>query len=325
MPRQPTVKDAQELHDAGQPSVTVYAAGAICWRLKKEEFQVLLIHRPRYGDYSWPKGKIDPGETLPETAIREVREEVGLEITLGIPLPTIHYRVNSGVKEVRYWAAHVVKAKPQVDGKEVDSLLWCSPEKAMELLTNPTDKEPLQALELARQNDELKTWPLLLVRHAKAKPRSSWTRAEGDRPLAATGLRQALAVKGLLLAWRPRRVVTSPWLRCVATISPYVKATAAKVKIADALTEANHRRAPKKTAAVVESLFDKHSPVALCTHRPALPTVLAQLGGHMSDELRTTLPTSDPYLSPGEVIICQVRTSDNATIVSVEQYKPYDD
>ncbi|MCZ2402131.1 NUDIX hydrolase [Paenarthrobacter sp. Z7-10] len=325
MPRRASGKTAQLPHDDGRPVITVYAAGAVCWRIKKEKFQVLLIHRPRYGDWSWPKGKIDPGETLPETAVREVREEVGMEIRLGIPLPTIHYPVNSGLKEVRYWAAQVVKAKPQADGKEVDSLLWCSPEEAAELLSNPTDREPLRALEEARQNAALQTWPLLVVRHAKAKPRSSWTRAEGDRPLAATGLRQALAVKELLLAWRPRRVVTSPWLRCVATMSPYIKSTGAKVKVVDALTEANHKRQPKKTAAVVDSLFDKHSPVALCTHRPALPTVLARLGRHMSEELRAALPTADPYLSPGEIIICQVNALDNATIVSVEQYRPYDD
>ena len=70
----------------------------------------------------------------------------------------------------------------------------------------------------------------MIVRHAKAKPRSSWTKAEGDRPLAATGMRQAQAVGRLLQAWKPPRVVTSPWLRCVATIAPYAKAAGAKVK-----------------------------------------------------------------------------------------------
>jgi 8-oxo-(d)GTP phosphatase len=320
----PAVTGSQTSTKAAGTRVDVYAAGALVWRERRKELEVLLIHRPRYDDWSWPKGKIDAGETLPETAVREVSEEVNLDVKLGLPLPTIYYSVNAGTKEVRYWAAHLGDGKPQADGKEVDSVLWCSPARAAELLSNPSDREPLEALVSAYGHNELDTWPLIVVRHAKAKPRSSWARAEGDRPLAATGLRQALAAKRLLLAWAPRRVATSPWQRCLATMAPYVKATGAKVKVYDALTEAHHRRQPQKTAAVLESLFDKRRSVALCTHRPTLPTVLDQLGTHMSPELRQELPVKDPYLSPGELIVCQVSRAGNH-VVSVEQYKPYDD
>ncbi len=121
--------------------------------------------------------------------------------------------------------------------------MWCSPEKAARLLSNPSDVGPLEHLAAAHARGELKTWPLVIVRHAKAKPRSSWSKAEGDRPLAATGLRQAQAVGRLLQAWKPMRVVSSPWLRCVATIAPYAKATDAKVKLNEALTEHRHGRA----------------------------------------------------------------------------------
>lgn len=185
--------------------------------------------------------------------------------------------------------------------------------------------EPLEYLEKAHIRGELDTWPLVLIRHAKAKPRSSWTKAEGDRPSAATGQRQAAAVQRLLEVWKPQRIVTSPWTRCVATIAPYAKSSGAKVKLVEALTEHNHHRAPKKTAAAVEGLFDKQVPIAVCTHRPALPTVLKQLGQHMSAALRGLLPTSDPFLSPGEVIVCQVARGSERKIVSVEQVKPFDD
>ncbi|WP_285725771.1 NUDIX hydrolase [Psychromicrobium xiongbiense] len=301
----------------------VLAAGALCWRVKNKQLEVLLIHRPRYDDWSWPKGKYDDGETIPQTAVREVNEEIGLTIQLGLPLPHTDYYVNAGLKRVYYWAAQPGAQTPRADGKEVDSFLWCAPERARRLLSNPSDVGPLDALEEAYRSARLKdSWPLIVVRHAKAKPRSSWTRAEGDRTLAATGQRQAAALKRLLMAWSPLRVVSSPWARCVATVSPYVKAVGAKVKLVDALTEANFRRNPRRTGTVVETLFDKRRPVVLCVHRPTLPAILEQLAQHMSSELEELLPTDDPFLAPGEAIICQVVGD---TVVSVEQFKPFDD
>lgn len=306
-------------------AIAVTAAGALPWRINKDELEVLLIHRPRYDDWSWPKGKIDAGETIPECAVREVEEEIGLKATLGIPLPPIHYHVSAGLKVVHYWAVDVDGAMLRPDGNEVDSVMWCSPEKAAALLSNPGDVAPLEHLVAAHARKELDTWPLLVVRHAKAKPRSSWTKAEGDRPLAATGLRQAQAVRRLLHVWKPLRVHSSPWQRCVATIAPYAKSAEAKVKLHDALTEHRHARSPKKTAAVVESLFDKQRAIALCTHRPALPTVIKQLGEHMNGRLRALLPSSDPYLAPGEIIVCHVARGSNHKIVAVEQFRPFDD
>jgi 8-oxo-dGTP diphosphatase len=322
--------DALVADQADQPGeeVAVTAAGAIPWRLNsatQDQLEVLLIHRPRYDDWSWPKGKIDPGETIPECAVREVEEEIGLFAPLGIPLPAIHYHVPAGLKVVHYWAVDVDGAVLLPDGIEVDSVMWCPPEKAARLLSNPGDIEPLQHLVNAHDRGELQTWPLLIVRHAKAKPRSSWSKAEGDRPLAATGMRQAQAVGRLLQAWKPKRIVSSPWRRCVATIAPYAKAAGAKVKLNEALTEHRHGRSPQKTAAVVEALFDKQRAVAVCTHRPALPTVLKQLAKHMNSRLRDLLPSSDPYLAPGEIVVCHVARGSKHKVVAVERFKPFDD
>jgi 8-oxo-dGTP pyrophosphatase MutT (NUDIX family)/phosphohistidine phosphatase SixA len=305
-------------------AIAVVAAGALPWRVNKDQLEVLLIHRPRYDDWSWPKGKIDPGETVPECAVREVEEEIGLKAPLGIPLPPIHYHVTAGLKVVHYWAVDVDGAPLHPDGKEVDSVLWCSPEKATGLLSNPGDRAPLERLVEAHARGELATWPLLVIRHAKAKPRSSWSKAEGDRPLAATGTRQAQAVGRLLQAWSPSRVLTSPWLRCVATVAPYAKAVDAKVKLDDSLTEHRHGRSPHKAANLVEALIDKERAVALCTHRPVLPTVFAQLGKHMNSRLRALLPATDPFLSAGEILVCHVSRA-KGKIVAVEQFRPFDD
>jgi 8-oxo-dGTP diphosphatase len=315
---------ADQTDHPGEP-VAVTAAGALPWRLNKDRLEVLLIHRPRYDDWSWPKGKIDAGETIPECAIREVQEEIGLTAQLGIPLPPIHYHVASGLKVVHYWAVQVNGSRLLPDGNEVDSVMWCAPEKAAALLSNPSDVVPLEYLRDAHQRGELNTWPLVVVRHAKAKPRSSWSKAEGERPLAATGIRQAKAVGRLLQVWKPLRVVSSPWLRCVTTVVPYANTSGAKVKLVDHLTEHRHARNPKKTAAVIEALFDKQRAVAVCTHRPALPTVIEQLAKHTPPALRGLLPSSQPYLSPGEMLVCHVAPEARNRIVAVEQFKPFDD
>lgn len=311
----------------GEP-IAVQAAGAIPWRLEGDELEVLLIHRPRYDDWSWPKGKLDPGETLPECASRELREEIGVDAPLGIPLPLTHYRVAAGLKAVHYWAMHLdATARIRPDGEEVDQTHWCTPDEAAVLLSNQTDVAPLDALVEAHAQRRLATRPLILLRHAKAKPRSSWTKAEGDRTLAATGVRQAQALAGLLKVWKPTRVVTSPWRRCVDTVLPYVRASRDKVKIrlVDDLTEHRHARRPRKAATAVVRLFDKGKPAVLCSHRPVLPTLLDEFRTYLEPGLESQLPTSDPFLAPGELIVFHVPVEGRQRVVALEQVKPYDD
>lgn len=77
----------------------ILAAGTIPWRTKSGRLQVLLIHRPAFDDWSWPKGRLDVNETLPETAWRETKEEVGLDLPLGIPLGIISTRLRRATTE----------------------------------------------------------------------------------------------------------------------------------------------------------------------------------------------------------------------------------
>ena len=90
---------------------TVRAAGALLWRGRGKQLEVAMVHRPKYDDWSWPKGKLDPGESWAEAAVREVLEETGLHARLGIPLPLARYEVGTSRpyrrKVVQYWAAQV--------------------------------------------------------------------------------------------------------------------------------------------------------------------------------------------------------------------------
>ncbi|MFJ2621529.1 NUDIX domain-containing protein [Glutamicibacter sp. NPDC087344] len=304
----------------------IIAAGAIPWRIEGGKLQVLVIHRPKYDDWSWPKGKLDDGEAIAECAVREVREEIGLEITLGLPLAATAYSVKQRAKVVYYWAAAAGAAGEVIpDGAECDEVRWVSAKQAITMLSNPTDAAPLHDLVHAYKVGHLQAKPLIVVRHAKAKPRSKWTRAEGERPLAATGRRQAQAVSRLLEVWAPAHVASSPWMRCVQTVAPFVSANQLKLSSVRAVTEHAANRHPKRAARAIQKLLDRNRSQVLCTHRPVLPIVLRVLAGNTSKKIAEVLPTKDPYLEPGGVIVAHQIPGAKPRIISLEIHTPYHD
>ncbi|MGO2052656.1 NUDIX hydrolase [Glutamicibacter sp. 287] len=304
----------------------VVAAGAIPWQLRGGELHVLLIHRPRYDDWSWPKGKLDSGESIPECAIRELREEVGLRLSLGIPLAATAYSVKGKTKVVYYWAAKVDPALQAVpDGVECDELRWVTAAEAAALLTNPSDLAPLEDLRKAHQKQRLESLAFIILRHAKAKPRGKWTRAEGERPLAATGRRQAQAVARMLDAWQPGNVASSPWTRCVQTVTPYLVQHSLKLKTIRSITEHEAKRKPHKAQRAIEKLVAKSRSQVICTHRPVLPLIIEVLRSRVSAKVAAVLPAQDPFLDPGGVIVAQQAIGAKHQFVSVEIHAPYHD
>ena len=120
----------------------VQAAGGVVLR----DGRVAVVHRPRYDDWSLPKGKLDPGESFEDAALREVEEETGLRCHLVRELPAVEYEVRGRPKLVRYWLMEVEAETAFVPNDEVDELRWLEPPEALALLSYDRDREPVLAL-----------------------------------------------------------------------------------------------------------------------------------------------------------------------------------
>ena len=212
----------------------VLAAGALVWREAGRELQVLLVHRPRYDDWSFPKGKLERGESLRTCAVREVAEETGIAVRLEQPLEPVRYRINGGQrKEVRYWAARPMDpGDPALTAREgvvaapvseIDGVEWVGVKEARRRLGHSVDRDLLGSLVDLWEDGKLDTWTLVLVRHARAVKRSVWNRPkersaeedEATRPLTRDqGEVRARALVQVLSAYGVGRAITSPWRRC---------------------------------------------------------------------------------------------------------------
>lgn len=130
----------------------VRAAGGVIWRGKGDDLRVVVVHRPRYDDWSLPKGKLDDGESYEDAAVREAREETGYRVRLGRELATVRYTDQKDrPKTVRYWAM-TVEAGDFTPNDEVDELRWLRPRKAADLLTYRRDRDVLDAFLATRKH-----------------------------------------------------------------------------------------------------------------------------------------------------------------------------
>ncbi|MEV4318354.1 NUDIX hydrolase [Actinocrispum sp. NPDC049592] len=188
----------------------IAAAGAVVWRAGA----LAVVHRPRYDDWSLPKGKLDRGETIAQAAVREVAEETGLRVVLGRRLNTVRYSVGDVEKQVDYFAARATGGAFRPND-EVDELRWLTVDEASEMLSHPQDRAVLA--EFTRL--PVQTTSVLLVRHAKAGKRELWTGPDALRPLSATGHWQAEALRSLLPLFGAERLHAAPLTRCVDTLA----------------------------------------------------------------------------------------------------------
>jgi 8-oxo-dGTP diphosphatase len=266
----------------------ILAAGAVAWRRGADgpsggtgasEVEILLVHRPKYDDWSLPKGKREPGEHIVLTAVREVFEETGVRSALGPRLPPVEYANGAFRKRVDYWSMFSPSEADSgfTAGHEVDEVSWLPRAQASQRLTYPRDAAVIAGLRPRA------TVPLILLRHASAGQKKNWPAGDASRPLDAKGEADALALAGLLACFAPRaRVLSSPALRCTESVRPYAEAFGGTVDTEAAMalsgpsdnSFSGTRRGDALTD-LVRDLVAVDGPAVLCLHRENLPKVLA--------------------------------------------------
>lgn len=276
-------------------NVLVVAAGVVCWRRVAGSLEVLVINRGARADTSWPKGKVDPGESLPAAAVRETLEETGLQITLGAPLGVTEYTLPDGrPKIVHYWTAEVgrsaIDAATFTASAEVTSTEWVSVEVALARLSYDRDRDVVgRFTERARQG-LLRTFAIIVLRHGKAVPAKTWPGRDSTRPLEQVGLDQARKAARAIVAYRPKKLISSTAARCISTIEPLATVTGLDIRATTAISQDSYEDGEATVRRIVDKRLLRRDTAVLCSHGPVIPEILNQIGVGMGvprgDELR---------------------------------------
>jgi 8-oxo-dGTP diphosphatase len=309
-------------------SSPVLAAGAVCWRVNsKGKVKVLLVYRTQHRDVSLPKGKVDPGETLPESAVREIAEETGLVIGLGPPLGVVEYAMPNGRdKVVYYWSAEVSKLARAnstfVTNDEIESLHWVTLDAARTSLTYPHDIDIIDRFAELYEQGRARTFAIIALRHGKAVSPELWDGPDATRPLMQRGADQSASVAHGIAAYRPAALVSSTAARCLATVAPTARITGLDVTENEAISQDAYSSRGEGVARVVGKRLDRAETVVLCSHGPVLPQILQAVvdatGGARGVKLGRAAA-----LSTGEYAVLHIPIEHPETgIVAVEVHSP---
>jgi 8-oxo-dGTP diphosphatase len=234
---------------------------------------IAVVHRPRYDDWSLPKGKLERGESMPAAAVREIREETGVTARLGPWLRDVRYAVADGRKLVRYWGAQACSSGEFTPNDEVDELRWVGPDVALKLLSYAHDVDVVQRLVELGPPTSL----LLLVRHAKAGRRDDFDGEDRLRPLSKAGQAQAQALTELLPLFGPDRIGAAPPVRCRDTVAPVADALGLPVVDEPLLSEGLYGDDPDATLQRVRELAALPGVTVVSSQGGVIPDAVAML------------------------------------------------
>ncbi|KQW06367.1 DNA mismatch repair protein MutT [Leifsonia sp. Root4] len=308
-------------------TTAIYAAGAVCWRIVDGKMMVLVIHRTVHGDVTIPKGKVDPGESLPQTAVREILEETGLAVSLGVPVGVANYPLGNGrEKIVHYWSAEVseeaIRRSTFVPNGEVAALEWVTVKRARSYLSYPTDVEILEQFAALVDAGVTSTFAIIALRHGKAMAPSAWDGPDATRPLTVRGVQQAASIVPTIAAWSPRRIVSSTATRCVTTVTPLAVAIGHEIRRSDLISQDAWEDGTSDVRAVVGKRVRARKTAVICSHGPVLPDILREIA-------LATGTTQGSYLSDAAAletgafsIVHLSLTNPSSGIIAIETHSP---
>jgi 8-oxo-dGTP diphosphatase len=296
------------------PARVIEAAGGVLWRpaLGGDGVEVALVHRPKYDDWSVPKGKLGRNEHPLIGAVREVWEETG---HIGVPgrrLGQVRYLKDGEPKRVRYWVMASAGGS-FMPTDEVDQLMWLPPREAQRFLYPDRDRGIIA--EFAR--DPEPTWPLVLVRHGSAGDRAAWAGDDRERPLDAGGHAQAQALVPLLDVLNVRRVLSADVLRCLETVGPYAEIHHLPVESEPLVSESGFAAHPETAVERLLTVVAEHEPVVVCSQGKAMPDLIAQLCARLGYDA-----PADTATRKGAFWILHVAGDGKLRIVCAERFDP---
>jgi 8-oxo-(d)GTP phosphatase len=253
------------------------AAGAVLWRpgTASSAVEIALVHRPKYDDWSLPKGKLEPGESIWAAAARETAEETGFSATLGRYLGRVEYGMNKpapATKTVDYFAARTRSGRFEPN-REVDQLRWMAPAQAPNLLSYAHDHDIVRKFAALPAN--LTT--LALVRHAVAGRREEWPGPDELRPLTGKGWQDAKALAALLPLFGVDTVHSAPVLRCTQTVAALRDDLGVEIVIEPLLAERGYTAAPAAGMARLYEIVAGGGTPMVCSQGGVIPDVLTRL------------------------------------------------
>ena len=292
----------------------IEAAGGVLWRpaLGGAGVEVALVHRPKYDDWSLPKGKLTSGEHPVLGGLREVWEETGYNGIPGRPLGEIRYIKDGVPKRVRYWAMRAADGAFE-PGDEVDQLMWLPPKEGQHHLLPFRDRSILA--EFAR--DPEPTWPCLLVRHGSAGERSAWPGDDRERPLDDVGKEQAQRLTEILAAFGISQVFSADVLRCLDTVGPYAASRHLTVESEPLVSESGVAASPESAVERLLAIVSSGDAVAVCSQGKAIPELIDGVCRALG-----YLTPPDPSARKGAVWALHFAASGKPRLAGLERFDP---